>query len=97
MYPSVCKALLLVLAATALAAGPLAHAGDDPNAPLGSNLNSTVDFSDEFPFVNLMKTARDWIPGNASGCFDCREPGAILPATRPMPARWRSHATLTAM
>ncbi len=53
----------------------VAQAGDDPNAPLATNLNSVNDFSDEFPFVNLMKAARDWIPGNAAGCFDCREGG----------------------
>lgn len=53
----------------------MAHAADDPNAPLASNLNAVNDFSDEFPFVNLMKSARDWIPGNANGCFDCRDPG----------------------
>jgi len=52
-----------------------AHSGDDPVAPLATNLNSVNDFSDEFPFVNLMKAARDWIPGNAAGCFDCREGG----------------------
>lgn len=51
-------------------------AGTDPNAPLGTNLNGINDFSDEFPFVNLMKSARDWIPGNTAGCFDCREPGS---------------------
>lgn len=51
------------------------QAADDPNAPLATNLTGINDFSDEFPFVNLMKSARDWIPGNASGCFDCRTPG----------------------
>lgn len=51
-------------------------AGTNPNAPLGTNLNGVNDFSDEFPFVNLMKSARDWTPGNANGCFDCREPGS---------------------
>lgn len=49
------------------------RAGTDPAAPLGTNLNSVVDFSDEFPFIDLMKGARDWIPGNVAGCFDCRE------------------------
>ena len=49
-----------------------ARAGDDPLAPLGSNLGGITDFSDEFPFVNLMKSSRDWIPGRA-GCFDCRD------------------------
>ncbi len=53
----------------------LAKAADDPMAPLGSNLTAINDFSDEFPFINLMKSSRDWIPGNASGCFDCREAG----------------------
>jgi hypothetical protein len=53
----------------------LAAAADNPNAPLSTNLNAVNDFSDEFPFVDLMKSSRDWIPGNASGCFDCREPG----------------------
>ena len=53
-----------------------AAAADNPLAPLSSNLNAINDFSDEFPFVNLMKSSRDWIPGNASGCFDCREPGS---------------------
>ncbi|AVP99004.1 hypothetical protein C7S18_18285 [Ahniella affigens] len=51
-------------------------AGSNPSAPLGTNLNAVNDFSDEFPFVNVMKSARDWIPGNAAGCFDCREPGS---------------------
>lgn len=50
--------------------------GVDPNAPLGTNLNSVNDFSDDFPFVNLMKASRDWIPGNVAGCFDCREGGS---------------------
>lgn len=54
----------------------MAVAGDDPNAPMGTNLNAVTDFSDEFPFVNLMKSARDWIPGNVAGCFDCRDGGA---------------------
>ena len=51
-------------------------AGTHPDAPIGANLNSVNDFSDEFPFVNLMKSSRDWIPGNANGCFDCRSPGS---------------------
>lgn len=55
-----------------LASTGIARAGDDPLAPLGSNINSVNDFSDEFPFVNLMKTSRDWIPGQV-GCFDCRD------------------------
>lgn len=54
----------------------LALAGTNPSAPLGTNLTAVNDFSDDFPFVNLMKASRDWIPGNATGCFDCREPGA---------------------
>ncbi len=63
---------LTLLALLTLA--PSATAGDDPLAPLGSNLNGTVDFSDEFPFVNLMKSSRDWIPGRTgAGCFDCRD------------------------
>ena len=59
-----------------LALFPVAWAGTDPNAPLGTNLVGVTDFSDDFPFVNLMKSARDWTPGNAAGCFDCREPGS---------------------
>ena len=51
-------------------------AGTNPSAPLATNLNAVSDFSDEFPFVDLMKSSRDWIPGNASGCFDCRTPGS---------------------
>ena len=51
-------------------------AGNDPASPIGTNINAVSDFSDEFPFVNLMKSARDWIPGNLAGCFDCREPGS---------------------
>ena len=51
-------------------------AGSDPASPVGTNINAVSDFSDEFPFVNLMKSARDWIPGNLAGCFDCREPGS---------------------
>jgi hypothetical protein len=50
-------------------------AGTNPDAPIGANLNAVNDFSDEFPFVNLMKSARDWVPGNVNGCFDCRNPG----------------------
>ncbi|HQW80517.1 MAG TPA: hypothetical protein PLQ74_01465 [Pseudomonadota bacterium] len=61
---------LLILGVVYLA--PTARAGDDPLAPLGSNLASVTDFSDEFPFINLMKSSRDWIPGRA-GCFDCRD------------------------
>jgi hypothetical protein len=64
---------LVALLASVLAV--TAHAGDDPSAPIGTNLNSVVDFSDEFPFINLMKASRDWIPGNTAGCFDCREGG----------------------
>ena len=74
-------AALLVLASVALA--PIARAGDDPLAPLGSNLGGVTDFSDEFPFVNLMKSSRDWIPGRA-GCFDCRDNpscGGVCPVT----------------
>lgn len=63
--------LLMVLASCC----PWLSAGTNPNAPIGANLNAINDFSDEFPFVNLMKSARDWIPGNANGCFDCRNPG----------------------
>jgi hypothetical protein len=58
-------------------------AGTSPNAPLATNLTAVTDFSDEFPFVNLMKSARDWIPGNASGCFDCRTPGGNPACTAP--------------
>lgn len=65
------RALMFAVTVT-LSVASNVHAGDDPLAPLGSNLNSTVDFSDEFPFVNLMKASRDWIPGRA-GCFDCRD------------------------
>jgi hypothetical protein len=61
------------LALIALSSAP-GHAGDDPAASLATNLVGVSDFSDDFPFVNLMKGARDWIPGRA-GCFDCREPG----------------------
>lgn len=60
-----------------------ARAGDDPLAPLGSNLGGITDFGDEFPFVNLMKSSRDWIPGRA-GCFDCRDNpscGGVCPVT----------------
>lgn len=64
------RILAILLALCVLA--PAARAGDDPQAPLGSNINSVTDFSDEFPFVNLMKSSRDWIPGQA-GCFDCRD------------------------
>ncbi len=65
----------VLLAATSIAVTPL-RAGTDPLAPLATNVDSVSDFSDEFPFVDLMKSSRDWIPGNASGCFDCREPGS---------------------
>jgi len=71
--PRIFLAALLLFTAAAVT---VASAADSPNAPLSSNLNAVNDFSDEFPFVNLMKSARDWIPGNASGCFDCREPGS---------------------
>lgn len=64
----------LVLALFLQTAGAPAAAGTDPAAPLATNLTQINDFSDEFPFVNLMKSARDWIPGRA-GCFDCRTPG----------------------
>ncbi|MEZ5440648.1 MAG: hypothetical protein R3F15_04090 [Lysobacterales bacterium] len=64
-----------LVALAMLTTGTASLAGTDPSAPLGANLNAVNDFSDEFPFVNLMKSARDWIPGNVNGCFDCREPG----------------------
>lgn len=51
-------------------------AGSNPASPIATNINAVSDFSDEFPFVNLMKSARDWIPGNLAGCFDCREAGS---------------------
>jgi hypothetical protein len=63
-----------LLCCVAVAGLSAAHAGTDPASPLGTNLNGVTDFSDEFPFVNRMKSARDWIPGRV-GCFDCREPG----------------------
>jgi hypothetical protein len=75
MYALVLRVLQALSAASLMAIASQGHAGDDPNAPLGSNLSGIVDFSDEFPFVNLMKAARDWIPGNTTGCFDCRQPG----------------------
>lgn len=62
-------------------------AGDDPSAPLGNNLVAITDYSDEFPFVNLMKGARDWIPGRLHECFDCRQGGSdncASPATCPV-------------
>ncbi len=70
-----CRFSLTILIVWACLFAQTANSADNPNAPLSSNLNAVNDFSDEFPFVNLMKSARDWIPGNASGCFDCREPG----------------------
>lgn len=77
------RAVLIILLILALSIATAARAGDSPTAPLASNLHSTVDFSDEFPFVNLMKSARDWIPGRA-GCFDCRDNpncGGVCPVT----------------
>lgn len=68
--------LLLLLALCLMAPAPTVEAGTDPNAPLGTNMVGVTDFSDDFPFVNLMKSARDWTPGNTAGCFDCREPGS---------------------
>ncbi len=56
-----------------VAFGTGALAGDDPRSPLGTNLVGIADFSDEFPFVDLMKTSRQWIPGRAT-CFDCANP-----------------------
>ncbi len=64
-----------LLAIALLLCGAPALAGTNPTAPLGTNLTEVVDFSDEFPFVDLMKSSRDLIPGNATGCFDCRSPG----------------------
>jgi hypothetical protein len=69
-------ALLAPVAVLVLAlCAPPAIAGTSPNAPLATNLTAVTDFSDEFPFVDLMKSARDWTPGNVAGCFDCRNPG----------------------
>jgi hypothetical protein len=68
------KSALAVLLGMLLTA--VALAGSSPNAPLGANLGAVTDFSDEFPFVDLMKSSREWIPGNANGCFDCRTPGS---------------------
>ncbi|MEO6065964.1 MAG: hypothetical protein ABIP49_09330, partial [Lysobacterales bacterium] len=66
---------------TVLGAGTT-QAGTDPAAPLAANLNAVNDFSDEFPFVNLMKSSRDFIPGRA-GCFDCRTPGGNAACNAP--------------
>jgi hypothetical protein len=78
---------IYVLAALAIgiliSATSKVRAGTDPLAPLGTNLDGISDFSDEFPFVDLMKSARDWIPGNANGCFDCREPGSNAACNAP--------------
>ncbi len=68
--------LLRIVGVATLAISTVAWAGTDPLAPLGANIGGVSDFSDEFPFVDLMKSARDWIPGNSAGCFDCREPGS---------------------
>lgn len=79
------RTLAVLLAWIVLIAAPAARAGDDPLAPLGSNIGGINDFSDEFPFVNLMKSSRDWIPGsNGPGCFDCRDNpscGGVCPVT----------------
>jgi hypothetical protein len=79
------RTLAVLLAWIVFLTAPAARAGDDPLAPLGSNLGGINDFSDEFPFVNLMKSARDWIPGsNGPGCFDCRDNpscGGVCPVT----------------
>ncbi len=95
--PSAChgvRAAMLGLIALLLWFGSApAGAGTDPVAPLATNLTGVNDFSDEFPFVNLMKASRDWIPGRA-GCFDCRTPGSnpacgspnICPTTLPLDA-----------
>lgn len=74
---TLCACLLI------LTLGEQACAGDDPNAPLGTNMQGVVDFSDEFPFVDLMKSSRDWTPGNVAGCFDCRTPGGNPACTAP--------------
>lgn len=59
------------------------QAADDPAASLASNLVNVSDFSDEFPFVDLFRGARDWIPGKA-GCFDCRDGGGGCGGTCPV-------------
>jgi hypothetical protein len=64
----------IALAVLALALAIPAKAADDPAASLATNLVNISDFSDEFAFVDLMRGARDWIPGR-TGCFDCRTPG----------------------
>lgn len=70
------RKILTALCFTSALWACVASAGTNPSAPLATNLNAVSDFSDEFPFVDLMKSSRDWIPGNASGCFDCRTPGS---------------------
>ena len=67
------RGYLILLACLLMPWPDPSRAGDDPSAPLGTNLVGISDFSDERPFVDLMKSSRDWIPGNADGCFDCRE------------------------
>jgi hypothetical protein len=79
----------IALALLALAVAIPAEAADDPAASLATNLVNISDFSDEFPFVDLFRSARDWIPGKA-GCFDCRGGGGgcggTCPVTLPLDA-----------
>lgn len=73
--PTMIPTRLILLSLFLIAQSCAVRAGVSPTAPLATNLTAVTDFSDEFPFVDLMKSSRDWIPGNASGCFDCREAG----------------------
>jgi hypothetical protein len=92
-----CAAIL----ALAILIVPIAQAGTNPNAPLGTNLSSVTDFSDEFPFVDLMKSSREWIPGNATGCFDCRTPGTnancLAPNACPVTVNTDANGYLTSL
>ena len=36
-------------------------------APLGMNLSGIKDWSTQLPFVDVFKSARDWIPQNVNG------------------------------
>ena len=53
--------------------------GSRETSPLGMNLSPVVDDGDEFPFLDLFKTSRDWMivceSGEDAGCNAASEPG----------------------
>ncbi len=77
MKPNILTALVIA----ALLASPLRAEESKPSpaasadrvADFGINLDGPVDYGTEFPFVDLMKTSREWI-SQREGVWDSKEP-----------------------